>query len=265
MNEEQTLYGAVKSACAQLREVRPDQIIVEWKGPHNPVTNWDKKIEQLLRSELCNSHMNINGEEFPYTDKGADRTAYIDPIDGTKSFIKGEFGCSVSVGVYDRNKPAIGIVGDFRANKLYYADNNQSFIEDLVTGIKAPLAVQYVRRDLRDVTPHSLELSVATNDYEGGIIKAIHDAGFDVRRPVAIALQLAHVAAGVTDAMVYRPRNTKPHDVAAGLVLLESVKQDANIVATTYYGEPLTINELTRGMIIAPKEAHKRLMEVLPR
>ncbi len=67
--------------------VRPD-----WKRDHTPVTVADREAETLIRSRIEATYPThaIVGEEYGQTgSSGASHRWYIDPIDGTKSFIRG--------------------------------------------------------------------------------------------------------------------------------------------------------------------------------
>ena len=64
---------------------------VDYKGDDSPVTIADVKAEELIRSRLEAAFPDhgIVGEEHGVSREGATHRWYIDPIDGTKSFIRG--------------------------------------------------------------------------------------------------------------------------------------------------------------------------------
>jgi myo-inositol-1(or 4)-monophosphatase len=66
-------------------------VAVDLKGDDSPVTVADVKAEELIRSRLEAAFPDhgIVGEEHGTTREGASHRWYIDPIDGTKSFIRG--------------------------------------------------------------------------------------------------------------------------------------------------------------------------------
>ena len=62
----------------------------EWKADDSPVTIADKEAEKLIRQKIEQQYPShaIVGEEFGITEAaGASHRWFIDPIDGTKSFI----------------------------------------------------------------------------------------------------------------------------------------------------------------------------------
>ena len=106
---------------------RAGQLTLDWYGPSvevdrkpdgSPVTEADRAAERLLRRELQERHPadSIMGEELGYASGHSGRTWYIDPIDGTRSFVRGvplfatlvalEDTCGIAVGVI--HLPALG-------------------------------------------------------------------------------------------------------------------------------------------------------------
>ncbi len=63
----------------------------EYKGDDTPVTIADKKCEEFIRGRIEATYPShaILGEEFGNSNEGASHRWVIDPIDGTKSFMRG--------------------------------------------------------------------------------------------------------------------------------------------------------------------------------
>lgn len=66
-------------------------VAVEWKPDGSEVTSADRDAERAVREWLDARFPDdsIVGEEFGLEQRSAPRTWYIDPIDGTKSFVRG--------------------------------------------------------------------------------------------------------------------------------------------------------------------------------
>lgn len=66
-------------------------IAIEWKSDHSPVTMADRGAEDLLRKALLGKFPNDGflGEEFGDTPGSSGFRWIIDPIDGTRSFVRG--------------------------------------------------------------------------------------------------------------------------------------------------------------------------------
>ena len=87
--------------------IRPD-----WKADDSPVTIADQRAEQLIRSRIearYPSHA-IVGEEYGVTETaGATHRWFIDPIDGTKSFMRGVPFYSVLIGLEIEGQIEVGV------------------------------------------------------------------------------------------------------------------------------------------------------------
>jgi myo-inositol-1(or 4)-monophosphatase len=88
-------------------------VLAEFKSDRSPVTIADRKAEELIRSRIEKAYPTheIVGEEF-----GGDQTAsashrwFIDPIDGTKSFMRGVPLYSVLIGLEIEGRVEVGAV-----------------------------------------------------------------------------------------------------------------------------------------------------------
>ena len=67
------------------------RLTADWKADDSPVTIADRHAEELIRSRLERTFPEdgVLGEEFGETRAGAPRRWIVDPIDGTKSFMRG--------------------------------------------------------------------------------------------------------------------------------------------------------------------------------
>lgn len=83
----------------------------EAKGDGSPVTRADREAEQLLRRRIGERYPDhgVLGEEFPPTNEGAEVRWILDPIDGTRSFMRGVPLYGVLIGVELRGAPVVGI------------------------------------------------------------------------------------------------------------------------------------------------------------
>ncbi|MGH2543762.1 MAG: inositol monophosphatase family protein, partial [Ardenticatenaceae bacterium] len=86
---------------------------VEWKGDASPVTVADRGAEELLRRLIETKYPDhaIVGEEFGETHRaGASFRWILDPIDGTRSFIRGVPLYAVLVGLEIEGEMVVGVV-----------------------------------------------------------------------------------------------------------------------------------------------------------
>jgi myo-inositol-1(or 4)-monophosphatase len=84
----------------------------EFKADDTPVTIADKKAEELIRSRIEERFPGqaIIGEEFGAGGtEGASHRWYIDPIDGTRSFVRGVPLYAVLIGLEIEGQPRVGV------------------------------------------------------------------------------------------------------------------------------------------------------------
>lgn len=96
---------------------------VDMKSDDSPVTIADVKAEELIRSRLEAAFPDhgIVGEEHGTTREGAAQRWYIDPIDGTKSFIRGVPLYAVLLGLEVEGEVVVGAAYFPALDEMVYA------------------------------------------------------------------------------------------------------------------------------------------------
>ncbi len=86
-------------------------IEAEWKQDATPVTAADREAESLIRDRIHRLFPDhgVLGEEYGETNPGARIRWVIDPIDGTKSFLRAVPLYGVLIGVEVEGSPAVGV------------------------------------------------------------------------------------------------------------------------------------------------------------
>jgi len=84
---------------------------VEKKPDRSPVTEADRRVEERLRDYLAQHFPSAGffGEETGHRDESAELQFIVDPIDGTRSFVRGLPTWTILVGLVDRGVPVVGI------------------------------------------------------------------------------------------------------------------------------------------------------------
>lgn len=87
-------------------------IAVEAKSDTSPVTEADRAAERLLRDliEARFPHDGIVGEEYGTLRENAERRWILDPIDGTRSFVRGVPLFGSLVALEERGNPVVGVM-----------------------------------------------------------------------------------------------------------------------------------------------------------
>lgn len=147
MNLTEELELAIKTALrageAIMEIYDSEELEVEFKDDSSPLTKADKAAHEIIVSYLRSSSLPIlseEGSDIPYGErKKWIRFWMVDPIDGTKEFIKrnGEF--TVNIALIENQQPILGVVYAPTLKVLYLAEDgvgsfkmeNISSIEDI--------------------------------------------------------------------------------------------------------------------------------------
>ena len=130
-----------------IMEVYDAGFAVEEKSDHTPVTEADLAANKVIVSSLkeLTPHLPILTEETkptPYSErKNWPRYWLIDPLDGTREFIKrnGEF--TVNIALIDGDKSVMGVVYAPVIGVLYYAAKGQGAFKQTSTNDPKPIHV----------------------------------------------------------------------------------------------------------------------------
>lgn len=95
---------------------------VEIKPDETPVTAIDRAAEQLIRDRIGQARPNDGfvGEEFGTVD-GGPRRWVVDPIDGTKNFVRGVPVWATLIAMFDNEVPVVGVVSAPALGRRWFA------------------------------------------------------------------------------------------------------------------------------------------------
>lgn len=107
----------IASAAAEIvREVYATEFVVDYKQPRDPVTSADRRANELICQRLAEAFPGwpvVAEESDPQTFerfREHERVFFVDPLDGTREFVKrnGEF--AVMIGLLERDRPSVGVI-----------------------------------------------------------------------------------------------------------------------------------------------------------
>ncbi|MBF8148513.1 3'(2'),5'-bisphosphate nucleotidase CysQ [Winogradskyella sp. F6397] len=119
------IEAALEAGKAILDIYHSDDFQVELKGDDSPLTKADIASHNVIMSHLSATDIPVLSEEgksIPYEErKGWSQLWIVDPIDGTKEFIKrnGEF--TVNIALIENQKTVLGIIYVPVLNDLYFS------------------------------------------------------------------------------------------------------------------------------------------------
>ncbi|WP_296315294.1 3'(2'),5'-bisphosphate nucleotidase CysQ [Winogradskyella sp. UBA3174] len=124
-NLQTAILGALDAGEA-IMKVYNSEISVEYKADESPLTEADKRANTIINAYLDKTEFPIISEENKQTDYSIRKTWktcwIVDPVDGTKEFIKrnGEF--TVNIALVKHGKPVLGVIYVPVTKTLYYAN-----------------------------------------------------------------------------------------------------------------------------------------------
>lgn len=131
MNYKELLILAIDAAFKageEILKIYSTDFYVETKTDNTPVTLADKASGQCITKILAASNIPVISEEEEILEyavrKTWQRVWIVDPLDGTKEFVKrnGEF--AVNIALVENNKPVIGIIYAPTLKDIYFAYRN---------------------------------------------------------------------------------------------------------------------------------------------
>ncbi len=205
--------------------------IVSYKSDNSPLTLADKEANKIIEKYLEPLGLPILSEEgkiTPYSErKNWDRFWLIDPLDGTREFVKRNGNFTVNIALMEKNKPVLGIIYVPVSGVLYVGELQKGAYKQALNLKKT------ITEDAIETTEKkTIKVSQRTN--EEGIIafKSRSHSGakdnnyldkFNVKeiRKKGSSLKFCLVAEGVAD-LYYRNGTTMEWDTAAGEAILKA-------------------------------------------
>lgn len=214
---------AALAAGRVIREGRVKGFSTHLKGPRNPVTEVDLAAERLLVERLLEEFPDhgLLAEEQTQEDRPGLYRWLVDPLDGTRNYVRGIPHCCVSLALEREGKLLLGIVYDPLHHELFSARRGRGAWlgrRRLRLDPEVPLSAAVIGFDIGyDDKMAAQALGWASRLWPGPQSFRIMGSA---------ALGLAYVAAGRLD--LYFHLRLSPWDTAAGMLL---VREAGGLVA----------------------------------
>jgi 3'(2'), 5'-bisphosphate nucleotidase len=169
----QDIVKIAKNAGKAIMEIYNQDFGVEFKTDNTPLTIADHKANEIILTALnklpINSFLQQNipilseeGRNVPYDERKNWKYFWlIDPLDGTKEFVKknGEF--TINIALIHKKTPVLGVVYSPVLNLCYWAKSNEGAFKD---GKKLPLKTKR-QRDVYKIVASRSHMSSETKDF----------------------------------------------------------------------------------------------------
>lgn len=210
------LAGAAREAGEAILEVVRRGFEVESKQDSSPVTEADRAAELVILATLARvapgvpvvAEEEVAAGRIPRLD---DIYFLVDPLDGTKEFVRGGDDYTVNIGLIERGRPTLGVVFAPATGRLHGGDVGVGAWIDEGSG-RVPISTR-ARGELTTAVASKSHLNQATVDY---LEAAVGNCGYV---SVGSSLKFCIVAEGKAD--IYpRAAPTSEWDTAAGHAVL---------------------------------------------
>lgn len=249
-------------AAALVRRYKGSEVVVDRKTGDEPVTEADRAASELIVRRLRAAFPDdaILSEELP--DDGARRTWprvwMIDPIDGTKDFIRGETGFACMIGLCVDARPKLGVVAQPSTGRTYCGiAGGDAWVEE-ADGSRRPLCVSAVSGPpgIRLVSSKSHRSDRTRTFCQAlGITDEINVGG--------VGLKVGLVAEGTRDLYIYPGQHTKLWDTCGPEAILLAAGGTLTDVRgqRLVYDGPLLGNP--RGVLATNGILHRLVLDTL--
>jgi 3'(2'), 5'-bisphosphate nucleotidase len=238
----------VGSELAEICEAAARLILPLWrsgltvirKADESPVTEADHRAEALILEALRQRFPDVpiiseeDAAQFGTPDEIGPRFFLVDPLDGTKAFVRGDPHFTVNIGLIQDGRPVAGAVAAPPTGEVWFTAGSGA-MKRVDGGAAHPVharawpageAVALVSHTMKEETLRDLAAKY----------------GFDKREPMDSSIKLCRIAEGAAD--IY-PRHgpTMEWDIAAGHAVLAA----AGGHLTTPEGEPFVYGKAQDG------------------
>ncbi|HEV2530681.1 3'(2'),5'-bisphosphate nucleotidase CysQ [Phenylobacterium sp.] len=241
MNEVGPELAKICEAAAQL--ILPlwrSGLSVTHKADESPVTEADHRAEALILEALRSRFPDIpiiseeDAAQFGTPDAIGPRFFLVDPLDGTKAFVRGDPHFTVNIGLIDNHRPVAGAVACPPTGELWFTSGGQA-LKRRQGGADQPVRVR--------PWPAGEALVLISHTMKEETIQALAERyGFDRREAMDSSIKLCRIAEGAAD--IY-PRHgpTMEWDIAAGHAVLAA----AGGSVLTPEGQPFLYGKASEG------------------
>ena len=211
------VIAIAKKAGEKIMQIYAKDFSVEVKEDQSPLTEADLASHHLICDELSKLYPDIQilSEESADTFQLSDENACfwcVDPLDGTKEFIKKNDEFTVNIALIQNQMPILGVIGVPAKNIIYAAVKSEGAFKQ-----QGDNELQKIQVKLQD--PDNLCFAVSRSHLDEDTKAIVGEYHAEILQ-AGSALKLAYVAEGLVD--VY-PRfgPTMLWDVAAGQCIIE--------------------------------------------
>ena len=138
-NLKLAIDAAIQAGKKILEIYNSDDFNLEYKLDDSPLTIADTASNKIIENILEASNIPILSEEGNILDfnnrKNLKQLWIVDPLDGTKEFIKKNDEFTVNIALIENSKPVIGVIYAPALNVLYFSERKLGSYKTLITAL----------------------------------------------------------------------------------------------------------------------------------
>ena len=238
---EEIIQGVValtRQAGSAIMEVYKTDFDIKIKDDNSPVTAADTKANAIVSEGLKEINPEIpilseEGRDIPFEERSKWETFWlVDPLDGTKEFIKKNDEFTVNIALLKKNQPVFGVVYAPALDILYWGCQDKGAFKSIGGNSHKPVAVNSQLSDPVQIAGSRSHPSIKMNAFTSQFKK------YDLH-PMGSSLKICTVSDGTVH---FYPRlgPTMEWDTAAAHAVLRGA--DGEIIKYGTY-EPLEYNK----------------------
>lgn len=213
---------------------------VHRKSDESPVTEADHRGEALILQRLAERFPGVpviseeDASEFGTPEAIGERFFLVDPVDGTKAFVRGDPNFTVNIGLIEHGQPVAGAVTAPPTHETWFTRDGRAW-KRTAGGLAAPAQVR--------AWPPGDAVALVSHTMKEETLKSLAESyGFDRTSAMDSSIKFCRIAEGSAD--IY-PRHgpTMEWDIAAGHAVLLA----AGGSVATPAGAPFVYGKATEG------------------
>ena len=234
------LAAIVEAASGVILPFWRSGVTVDVKSDQSPVTEADRRGEAMILEALATAFPDIPtvAEEACAADgvplQIGRRFFLIDPLDGTKAFVRGDAHFTVNIGLIEDGRPIAGAVAAPATGQVWHTTPHGAVTRQIGALETRPIHVRPRGAQVLALSSHTLKPEQAA------ALQAQY--GYTDRQAMDSSVKLCVIAEGGAD-LYPRHGTTMEWDVAAGHAVLEA----AGGAVTTPEGEPFLYGKVAEG------------------
>ena len=181
---EEIIQGVIaltRQAGSAIMEVYKSEFDIHIKDDNSPITAADMKANAIITDGLKEINPEIpilseEGREIPFSERSKWETFWlVDPLDGTKEFIKKNDEFTINIAVLKKNQPVFGVVFAPALDILYWGSQDRGAFKSISGNSHKPVAVNSQLSDPVQIAGSrshpSIKMNAFTSQFEKYEIK----------------------------------------------------------------------------------------------